>query len=196
MKQQLLLNSSYEVFCAWATSWALGLMISCASKFFISYCIWTNSAINFPLHGCFPLWIHWIISAKSHLINFFSLFVSISVFSSITQLFLPTIPPWVSSLHHNLSLHFWCIPCILLQRIHCFTMKYTMRLTKQPEMTLIFSELPTIHPPKRKAKTPIWKLNYLEKTLCSFLANTVLSILFCSYRAVFHGILLIYFSNF
>lgn len=76
------------------------------------------------------------------------------------------------------------------------TMKYTMRPTKQPEMTLIFSELHTTQPPKRKAKTPIWKLNYLEKTLCSFLSNTVLSILFCSYRAMFQSILLIYFSDF
>lgn len=51
-------------------------------------------------------------------------------------------------------------------------------------------------PPKRKTKTPILKLKYLEKTLYSFLANTVLSILFCSYQAVFYNFLLIYFSHF
>jgi len=51
-------------------------------------------------------------------------------------------------------------------------------------------------PPKRKAKTPILKLNYLDKTFNSSLANTVLSTLSCSYQIVFFNILLINFSRF
>lgn len=62
MKQQLLLNSSCEMFCACAMSWTFSLIIFQASRFSVSSYMWKNITIDFPLHGRVLLWSHWIIS--------------------------------------------------------------------------------------------------------------------------------------
>lgn len=62
IKKQLPLNSSHEMFCACAVLSVQFNDFPCKQVSISSY-IWTNSTINFLLHGCIPLWIHWIISA-------------------------------------------------------------------------------------------------------------------------------------